>query len=246
MKRIWAVSTITILGVLVLGACCHNNNSKCSPSGRKQLTRDSEIIESIEANKITLDLCSHFLDEDVYDAYELIGSNYTYASALEIKFKTHATIINATKTTRLYPTIWAGPNDNVIQFVYLFDQCQEIKESILVKKNTVYYPVGCPSEIDSAIKRFSKISMDELIQSIERIPDNYKNKETLLDYGKGSWALDEKAWKKIARKYHMGDFVDGNNEPFSFAPYEIYLEITFRQGNSEYTKTFCDKVVIGN
>ena len=53
-------------------------------------------------------------------------------------------------------------------------------------------------------------------------------------------------WKRIAGVYHPGELTDDENEPFDVTPYEIELVVTFRKDNIIYTKTFCDKAVIGN
>ena len=235
--------TIALLGVVSCGT--KNSNSKIVTGAES--SDDDSFVTYDEKNDLTIvDLKDQFNKEDSFGAHEFIGENYAKGDPVRIKIITDAQIVKAEKIVHYYPTIWAGPNDEAIQSIYLFNLEYKDKMSLKVKDGIIEYPMsGMNSEVEFE-KFFGKITKAQLLSSIKKVPDEYERKGSNLLYEMNSWKSEEKVWKKIANKYHLGELIDEENEPFDVDECEIELVVTFKNSQGLFTKTFCDQVIIGN
>ena len=96
-----------------------------------------------------------------------------------------------------------------------------------VNENVVEYPLHRKGSESDFEQFFSSITRSQVLASLDNVSES-------------------SAWKRIAGKYRPGDLTDDENEPFDVDPYEIRLVVTFKKGDSTFTKVFCDEAVIGN
>lgn len=198
-------------------------------------------------NRITeIDLKDRFDKEDIFDAREFFGDNYFADESLILKIKTDAEIIKAENITHFYPTIWSSIDDKAIQLIYLFDI--EYNDTLTLETANGFIKYHKREEsLPPTIKDFySKITKSQVMSAIEKVPQEYKRKQTWLDYERKSWLSEIKIWKRIAQGYKQNDFTDDKNEPFDVDPYEIDLVVTFRDKDSVFTKTFRSEALVGN
>ena len=218
------------------------NMTSCN--GNQQSNQNNFNASQDEILTISLDdICK---DKDTCDARTLIGNNYFYGG--KIKIQTDAQIVKAEKITHFYPTIWSGLEDDVIQVIYLFDMEYKDVLPLSVSDNTIEYHPEAYGSLKAINAHFDAITQNQLLAAIKQVPNEYKNKGTLMgyEYETKSWNVDMKVWNKIAKKYTPGEFTNAENEPFEINPYEIELVVTFKDKNGEFTKVFRDEVVIGN
>lgn len=227
---------------------CKGTQDETNKSEELQLSWDCEYVTmSDDKCFATINLKDKFLEKDTFDAHRLIGDNYLVGQSLDIKIESDAEIVRAEKVTHFYPTIWAGENDNVIQFIYLFDMEYRDVLQLTVTNNVIKYPsYGRISSSSKIHSYFAKITKEQITSAIEKVPDEYQNKHTLLIYEHYLWGLEKKVWNRIAKNYTPGEFVNSRNEPFEINPYEIELVVTFKGSNGEFTKIFQDEAIVGN
>lgn len=211
-----------------------------------QQSNHTVVDEDTNDSDLTISLNDIFKDKDTCDADTLIGSNYFYGG--KIKILSDAQIVKAEKYTHLYPTIWSDPDDDVIQFIYLFNFEYKDVLPLSVAGNTIEYDPEARGSQDAINAYFDAITKSQLMSAIKQVPSEYKNKGDLcgFDYYSNSWEDEIKFWNKIAQKYTPGEFTSFENEPFDISPYEVELVVTFKDENGEFTKIFQDKVYIGN
>lgn len=244
-------SNLIFLALMLVGfVCCTKNNSQSASYTPKhiKLSWDSEYVTMSDHESFaTIDLEDRFYIEDTLDARELINPNYIMGDSLKIKIETDAKLIKAEKVIHYYPTMWAGPGDDVLQFIYLFNlECTDTL-ALSIYDDVINYPARLKRTESLLNEFFGNITRDQLLSSIELVPVEYEKKGTLLSYaGTTPWEADEKVWKRIARKYKSGEFITEPNEPFDISPYEIDLVVTFKGEKGEFTKIFHDEVYVGN
>lgn len=194
----------------------------------------------------TIDLGDRFEKMDTFDCHEVLGINYATADTLNLKIQTDAQIVKAEKLSYYYPTMWSDIDDDLIQFIYLYDQEAVVKEELNVDNNIIQYPVGSSQNRSLVENNFRNITREEAMRSIENVPYTYQKRKRTPSYELENWSEEVDKWKKIASKLKKGDFVTPPNEPFSYDPETIELVVTFKDKNREFTKTFTDLVIIGN
>lgn len=85
-------------------------------------------------SKVTIDFGDKFYKQDTFDCHEFIGENYVGSDILSISIKPDGDkIVKAEKDICYYPTLWSAPEDDAIQFVYLFDLCYNYTKVLKVK-----------------------------------------------------------------------------------------------------------------
>ena len=235
---LFAISIITFTN-------CSNNGRNKSIDDYPKLNLNSSCVTYTD-DVVIIDINNSEAQFDTFNAHEIIGSNYAVNNPLKIKMKSDADIVKAEKITYYYPTIWAGKNDKVMQFVYLFNLSYKDVIPLKIVDGIIDYPVR-----DNVIDKkywdyFESITKEQMLASIDSVPDAYDHKNTSLIYESNSWQLESKIWKRIANKYKVGELTDETNEPFDVDPYEILLVVTFCKGDRTFTKTFCDEAVVGN
>lgn len=215
-----------------------------------KMSQDGDIVNGIvgnfneEQSKVTIDLGGQFYKQNIFDCHEYIGENSVGSDILRITIKPDGDkIVKAEKTICYYPTLWSAPEDDAIQFDYLFDLCYKYTKDLKVKDGVIFYPTSSNEGIDEGKSFFSKITQKELIASIKKISKEYEKKHTSLLHG---GKHEEEVWLKKARNYKEGDFTSAINEPFDISPYDIKLVITFQGKDGAFTKTLTDEAVIGN
>lgn len=228
-------------------SCKGNFPSEDNSQQNTELSWDSKYVTmSFDKRMATIDLKDKFDKEVQFDAHNLIGANYIIGESLNIKIQSDAEIVKAEKITHYYPTIWAGMDDEVIQFIYLFDYEYKDIFPLTIENEIIKYPAH---ELggDGTIKDyFRKITKKQIVSSIEKVPAEYKRKGTHLIFEYNSWQSEKKIWNTIAQKYTPGDLTNTEYEPFEINPYEIDLVVTFKGEKGEFTKTFHDEAVVGN
>jgi len=241
-------NTIMAFSLLGIMSCTGKGNSSDSygpTDGR--LSWNSEYVTMTDDNSFaTIDLKDRFDKEDTFDAHNLIGGNYLVGSSLKIKIQTDAEIVKAEKVTHLYPTIWAGENDEAIQFIYLFDLEYKDVLPLQVTDGIIEYPAYGEGSSSAIKEYFDKVTKSQILSAIDKVPEEYEKKGTLCSYEMESWNKESKIWKRIAQKYTTGELTNSENEPFEINPCEIDLVVTFKGKNGEFTKTFRDEAVVGN
>lgn len=195
---------------------------------------------------VVVDLTGNIAEADTFDAHEIIGKNHALCDILRIKFLTNFDIVSAEKITCYYPTIWAGANDDVMQFIYLFNLCYKDTCPLNVHNGVIEYPLKGRESNPVYLQYFGGITRNQMLTSIGSVPAEYAHKNTSLIYETNSWKSDAEVWKRIAGSYTPGELTDEDNEPFDVDPYEILLVVTFKKDDRTYTKYFCDEAVIGN
>ena len=250
MKSNIIQNTIITLSLLGIVACNNKSNSSDSygpTDGRLSLSWDSEYVTMSKENSFaTIDLKDRFDKEDTFDAHNLIGENYLVGSSLKIKIKADAEIVRAEKITHLYPTIWASTWLAAIQFIYLFDLEYRDVLPLQVTDGIIEYPAYGEGSSSAIKKYFDNISKNQILTSIDKVPEEFEKKGIHCDYEMDSWKKEAKVWKRIAQKYTTGEFTNTENEPFDIDPHEIELVVTFKGKNGKFTKTFHDIAVVGN
>lgn len=243
MRKWFLLSVLFTISILTFTNCSNNSGNKSIDDGHK-LTRTSSCV--IHADDVVVIDINGYEAIDSFDAHEIISVNYAGNDPLKIKLKSDADIVKAEKTIYYYPTIWSGTNDKVMQFVYLFNLgCKDVM-SLKIDDGIMDYPVS-NNIVDSKCRDFfESITKDQMLASIDSIPEAYNHKKTSLIYESYSWQSESKVWKRIANRYIVGELTDEANEPFDVDPYEIMLVVTFCKGDSTFTKTFCDEAVVGN
>ena len=247
MRKHSFLHSIILVLTMAIFANCINNSREGSErvSTRVRLSQNSWRVWTLD-DVAVINLMGIVSQTDSFDVHEVIGANYANSDTLKIKFLTGYDIVSAEKVTRYYPTIWAGSNDNVMQFIYLFNLCYSDTLSLNIHNGMIEYPLkanGC----DSAYRQyFGSITQHQLLASIGSLPAEYARKNTSLAYKSNSWKYESNVWKRIAERYTSGELTDVDNEPFDVDPYEKLLIVTIKIGDSLYTKTFCDEAVIGN
>lgn len=194
----------------------------------------------------TIDLGDRFEKDDTFDCHEVLGINYATADTLNLKIQTDAQVVKAEKLSYYYPTMWSDIDDDLIQFIYLYDQEAVVKEELNVDNNIIQYPVGSSQNRSLVEKNFRNITQEEAMRSIENVPNTYQKRKRSHSYELDNWSKEVDKWKKIASRLKKGDFVTLPNEPFSYDPETIELVVTFKDNDREFTKTFTDLVIIGN
>lgn len=237
------------LGTIFIGmiSCKGNFQSEANSQDDIKLSWNSKYVTmSSDKSSATIDLKDRFDKEVLFDAHDLIGTSYIIGESLKIKIQSEAEIVKAEKITNYYPTIWAGMNDEIIQFIYLFDLGYKDVLPLIVENEIIEYPahgLGTDAELKD---HFRKITKKQIITSIDKVPTEYERKKTLLTFEYNSWQAEKKIWNRIAQKYSPGELTNTENEPFEINPYEIDLVVTFKGEKGEFTKTFHDEAVIGN
>lgn len=226
---------------------CKHTESEINKSEDLCLSWDCEYVTMSNDNSFaTINLKDRFNEKDTFDARGLIGNNYLVGESLDIKIETDAKIIRAEKVTHFYPTIWAGENDNAIQYIYLFNMEYKDVQPLTISNGIIKYP-SCIRVGSSGFKSyFGKITKTQLTSAIEIVPTEYQKKGTLNHYELDSWSSEIKVWNRIAREYTTGEFINSRNEPFEVNPYEIELVVTFQGADGEFIKTFQDEAIVGN
>ena len=189
------VTALLFLMSLTMGiTSCNSEN--------KNFTRDQG--EAIDEQLTVIDMGKDFIEKDTFDCHQILGINYTVSDTLNLKIQTDATIISAEKVTHMYPTIWGDMDDELIQFVYLYDLGCEIKEDLPVSDGIIVYPVGTPSDKTETDKSFKTITQKQILDAIDNIPNEYGKRGHRLSYEYKNWTKEAKGWKKIANKYKSG------------------------------------------
>lgn len=212
----------------------------------EKLSWDSECVTmSSDRSSVTIDLRDRFGNEEVFDAHNLICTDFI-GESLKIKILSNAEIIKAVKITSYYPTIWSGMHDELIQFIYLFDLGYKDVHPLIVENGIIEYPAyGLGAE--AALKdHFRRITKNQIFSSIRKVPSEYERKTAHLIFEYNSWQSEKATWDEITREYAPGDLTNTDNSPFEIEPYEIDLVVTFKGGKCEFTKTFHDEAIIGN
>jgi hypothetical protein len=234
-KKIIFVSCILIA---LLGInCCDTKNSKSNSNNESSVSQNGAIT--------TIDLQGKFNDEGAIDAHDFIGENFVQSDPVMIKIKSDSKIIKAEKIVHYYPTIWAGPNDKAIQFIYLYDLEYKDIIPLKIKDGIIEYPLSGMNSKEAFKNYFGKITKQQLHSSIQKVPEMYA-KEKTGSYEYRSWKSEKKIWDKIANKYHPGELIDENHEPFEVNADEIELVVTFKGANGLSTKIFYDNASVGN
>lgn len=181
---------------------------------------------------------------EIIDAHELIGANYFYGN--KIKILSDAEIVKAEKIVHFYPTIWGGMDNEVIQFIYLYNLEYKYIQSLEVLDGIITYPTSIDKSDKDVCGFFEALTKQQVLTALEKVPAEYKRKQTTGSYEYHSWDKEEKIWKKISQKYRPGKFTDIFNEPFDIDPWEIDLVVSFKGKNGLFTKTFHDEAIVGN
>ena len=247
MRKHLLLHAITLALTMVLFVSCVNKSgidgkdkSTCvllSQNGWRVWALDDVAVISL------MDIVS---EVDTFDVHEVIGANYANCDTLKIKFLTGYDIVSAEKVTRYYPTIWSGPNGDVMQFIYLFNLCHSDTLPLNIHSSLIEYPLKTKGSDSEFKKYFGSITQSQILASIDSVPVEYAHKNTSLIYEYNSWEKESLVWKRIASDYKPGELIDEDNEPFDVDPYEIRLLVTFKKGDNLFTKTFCDEAIIGN
>ncbi len=117
-----------------------------------------------------------------------------------------------------------------------------------IQDGIIEYPLSFSvRSYDDFISFFGKITKQQTLSAIQKVPEMYeqKNGHALYD-DLNSWRSEKKIWERIANKYHLGEFIDEENEPFDVDPDEIELIVTFKGPNGLFTKKFLDHIIVGN
>lgn len=225
-------------------------NARTDGSGDSAISEKGDTVDGVVGyfngghSKIVIDLGDRFYKQNYFGCNEFIGENYVGSDILRITIKPDDDkIVKAEKVICYYPTLWAAPEDDAIQFVYLFDLCYKYTKNLKVKDGIIYYTTSSSEGLDEGRPYFSKITRKQLVASIKKIANEYDNKHSLLLHG---GKHEEEVWLKKAQKYKEGDFTSSVNEPFDICPYEIKLVITFQGKGGTFTKTLTDEAVVGN
>ncbi len=245
-KHSFLHSVILILTMAIFASCINNSGEGSDrESNRVRLSQSSWRVWTLD-DVAVINLMGIVSETDSFDVHEVIGVNYANSDTLKIKFLTGYDIVSAEKVTRYYPTIWAGNNDNVMQFIYLFNLCYSDTLPLSIHTGMIDYPLKANGS-DSAYRQyFGRITQHQLLASIDSLPAEYARKNTSLAYKSNSWKYESDVWKRIAESYTPGELTNEDNEPFDVDSYEIRLVVTFIKDGYLFTKTFCDETVIGN
>lgn len=185
-----------------------------------------------------------FYKQDSFDCQNFIGFNQIGSDTLRITIKPEEyKVVSAKKITCYYPTLWSSPEDDAIQFVYLFDLCYEYIQDLQIKDGDILYPSSYSDGLKESKPFFSKITRMQLIASIKNIPKEYKENAPSMLYG---GKHEEKVWLKKVKRYKEGDFTSTVNEPFDVDPFDIRLVVTFQGKAGTFVKTLKDYVYVGN
>lgn len=210
-----------------------------------KLTYESKYVK-VKNDLITIDISDLIDKKDTLDAEEIIGANYVLSDTARIKIIADAEIVKAEKKTYYYPTVWASPGDEVMQFIYLFNLGFVDVMPLNLNEGIIEYPISGLSSEKDYMDYFGKITKSEILSSIDRVPAEYASKDTLMAYECNTWESESKTWKRIADGYRQGELIDDVNEPFDVDKFETMLVLTFKNDKGEFEKVFRDEAVIGN
>jgi len=248
MKTNIIQNILLILSFMGLVSCSGNSNSNRFGTEKVRLSWDSEYVTmSDDRSLATIDLKDKFDKEDTFDARTLIGRSYIVDTTftLQIKIKTDAEIVKAEKITHLYPTIWAGMNVEVSQYVYLYNLEYKDILPLNISDGVIEYPADGKGSSSAIKEYFDKITISQIFASIEKVPEEH-NKKGDHGYSSECWEKSANIWKRIVQEETQRESTETKQVPFRICPYEIDLVVTFNGKNGEFTKTFHDEAVIGN
>lgn len=226
-----------VLSIISIWAC----DSRNSNSSTKYMSDEKCCI-------INIDFREQFDELDTLDARSVINMSDVYGDLLRIKIKSKYEIVRAEWITHLYPTIWSGFDDGVIQLVYLFDfEYKDVQHPLRIKDKIIEFPTSMGRDFDDdVVSFFKRITKIQILNAIENIPKEYVNKGGLMAYTHNSWERDKKVWKKIADTYSPSKLVSVHDEHFDICPYELDLVVTFKGDKGEFRKVFRSEYIIGN
>ena len=232
LKKVFALLVVTVL------CGCINKNSNLSNSN---IADDNCCV-------LDIDFREQFDELDTLDARSVMNMDDVYGDVLKIKIKTEYEIVRAEWVTYLYPTIWSGFDDDVIQLIYLFSiEYKDVLFPLRITDNVIEFPTFMGKRIDKEARSFfKKITKGQLLNAIDKVPEEYVNKGTLMGYAYNSWEKDKKVWKRIADSYSPKKLVSLDDECFDICPYETDLVVTFKDEQGEFKKVFRSEFIIGN
>lgn len=227
---------VVLLMVGIWGCAGKNSNS------------DTKNISDDNCCVFNIDFRENFDDLDVLDARSVINMDDVYGDVLKIKIKTKYEIVRAEWVTHLYPTIWSGFDDDVLQFIYLFNiEYKDVLLPLRITDNIIEFSTFKGGRFDKEARSFfKKITKAQMLNAIDRVPEEYANKGERITYACNSWKEDVKVWKRIADAYFPGELISLDNEPFDICPYETDLVVTFKGKQGEFKKIFRSEFIIGN
>ena len=122
-------------------ASCLNNNQEGEKNETACLSLSQKDWRVWTFDDVTvINLMGVFSEVDTFDVHEVLGTNYANSDTLKIKFLTGYDIVSAEKVTCYYPTIWSSSNDNVMQFIYLFNLCYKDTMPLNIHSGMIEYP----------------------------------------------------------------------------------------------------------
>lgn len=258
VKKIILLALGALIAFSILGSCNHKSKdyecsetsfqleSDKSPEPSCKLELGENVLISSSYDEVTIKL-GEILDRcDVFDARELLSPSYLDLDNMKIKFDTDAEIIKAQYIENYYPTIWSELEDNLIQFVYLYDLGRSYKENLKIEDGNTIHVIRSSQPYKEIEKGFANITKEMVLSSIDNIPANYKEKEAMGSYESQDWNVEVKKWKGMVSRYKPGDF-KFSPKVFDISPYENYLIVTLKgKDGSISTKIFKDYAIVGN
>ena len=128
---------VIVIALLAMAGCHRSKGAKEIDS--HQLTRNCTCV-SFNDDVVIINI-EDLAQVDTFDAHEIIGANYAYRDPLRIKIKSEDDIIKAEKVTYFYPTIWAGVDDDIMQFIYLFNLVYRDVMPLKIDNGIIEYPL---------------------------------------------------------------------------------------------------------
>lgn len=233
--------------VPIILSCNHNIKEVGNSEPSNKLELDKNVHLSSSYDEVKVDLGENLERFDEFEARDLLSRNYIDADNLKIKFDIESEIVGACYVENYYPTIWSDEDENLIQYIYLFNLGKEYKKDLKVEDGKTIYLSRVSTPYEEIESWFAPISKEMILSSIDKLPANYKEKEKSEgSYELENWNVEANKWKKKVSHYKQGDFKFYPSE-FDISPYESNLIVTIKGKDGKiYTKVFKNYVIVGN
>ena len=247
------VFLISITGTIVLISC--QQSQKCG-------------LENLYSGKPEFYICEEMLKEDTLDpqderwfgASDGNGNSWLgYSDAVHFNLPSNYKIIKVEQSFMLIPSIWARPEDNVIQYITfpeLQKYCVYPKEIKLIN-NVINKPLQINEKVATEMyfKVKAKIEKRELLNSMQKLFESNEtyikgisidSSTTLAD--KEKLISDNRFERKIYLNYlkNYSVWKNASSDQFSILDVQGYLTLTIQNGSNISKITLINNPVHGN